>query len=150
MRLLRYCLAVCNWRRWYIAWDIFSPVNASLSAKSIFWEELCSCAVSTGSDKGTEIYVSVFCFICYVILNFNFSACYLTLIFLQSPLSFNLSAKKKGLTYKRSKLHKCMGRMICLFASIYAQIYYTRSRETIPSYDFELLITEAVLYFMSL
>ena len=40
-----------------IYWDIFSPVNASLSAKSLFWEGLCSCAVSTGSDKGTEIYV---------------------------------------------------------------------------------------------
>ena len=54
-----------------IYWDIFSPVNASLSAKSTFWEELCSCAVSTGSNKETEIYVSVFCLICYVTINFN-------------------------------------------------------------------------------
>ena len=72
------------------------------------------------------------------------------LFFCNLPSVSILVQKKKGLTYKRSKLHKWMGRMICLFASIYAQIYYTRSRETIPSYDFELLITEAVLYFMSL
>ena len=44
---------------WIINWDIFSPVNASLSVKSISLEELCSCAVSTGSNKGTEIYVNI-------------------------------------------------------------------------------------------
>ena len=83
--------------------DIFSPVNASLSAKAIFWEELCSCAESTGSNKGTEIYVRLFCLICHVTFNFIFSAIflpvrYLTLIFLKSLLSFTLSAQD-SLTY---------------------------------------------------
>ena len=39
--------------------------------------------------------------------------------------------------------------MICLFVSVYTQIYYTRSRDTITSNDYEHPITETVLYFMS-
>ena len=55
-----------------IYFNIFSPVNASLSLESMFWEDVCPCAVSTGANKRTEIYVSVFCLTCYVRINFNF------------------------------------------------------------------------------
>ena len=40
--------------------------------------------------------------------------------------------------------------MICLFVSVYTQFYYTRSSDMITSYDYELPITETVLYFMLL
>ena len=38
-----------------IYWDISSPVNASLSVKSKFWEEIGSCAVSTGSERNRNL-----------------------------------------------------------------------------------------------
>ena len=42
--------------------------------------------------------------------------------------------------------------MTCLFVNVSTQIYYTPSlsRDKVTSYDYELPITELVLYFMSL
>ena len=58
MHFLNIFFSCLQWTA-VIYWDIFSPVNASLSVKSKFWEALCSFAVSTGSNKETEIYENI-------------------------------------------------------------------------------------------
>ena len=92
--------------------DIFSPVNASLSGKSIFWEKLFPCAASTGSNKGTEIYM---CFLFDLLYDLFLPVIWL-LFFLQSPLSFTLSIKD-SLTYN---LYHDQG--ILKFASIVVRL----------------------------